>query len=63
MEMIYDSSDGKEYMAKVSDSESDGYSTKRQLNTQRARLLQLVLQQFLLLLPKLAVRHPLICLQ
>ena len=36
--MIYDSSDGEEYMPEVSDSESDGDSTKRQLNTQRARL-------------------------
>ena len=38
MEMIYDSSDGEEYMPEVSDNESNGDSTKRQLNTQRARL-------------------------
>ena len=38
VEMIYDSRDGKEYMPEVSDSESDGDSTKHQLNTQHARL-------------------------
>ena len=38
VEIIYDSSDGEEYMPEVSDSESDGDCTKRQLNTQRDRL-------------------------
>ena len=38
VEMIYDSSNGEEYMPEVSVSESDGDGTKRQLNTQRARL-------------------------
>ena len=38
MEMIYDSSDGEEYMQKVGDSESDSDSTKHQLNTQHAKL-------------------------
>ena len=37
VEQIHDSSDGEEYMLEVSDSESDGDGTKRQLNTQRAR--------------------------
>ena len=37
MAMIYDSSDGEEYMLEVSDSGSDGDSTNRQLNTQPAR--------------------------
>ena len=37
-EMILDNSDGEEYMPEVSDSVSNGDSTKRQLNTQRARM-------------------------
>ena len=60
VEMIYDSSDVEEYMLEVSNSESDGDSTKRQLSTQRARLFAAAAPTTLLLLPKLAVRHSLI---